>query len=478
MAYLYNACLKIVFKPSKSHFSDKVLIHLINQQIMKSAFVTILFLSIGSSLQSQSPGGTTILQSQFINPCGNDGANEFIISTTGSSPVNINDFALASIDHMSGVQPNFNFYWWGKNVISAPSPTFTSNVESCGTSGLECYGIADPTTPAEATTINARIAALNAVAGCTVFLAVPSDGNIPANSNFIFFLGAYNCDFDNISTNLNFSNHCADGVQYYAVFGLGDGGGLSSPPCSNSNSGYFSNSADRTSRTYVYNGGDNTNAANYSTNAVTYTPAGGSPGWVSPSNVWMSGGACIPMASQLPIELVKFEGQVKGKMVILYWQTATEKDNAYMEVQRSRDGIHFYSIGKVAGNGTSVIPQFYTFKDEQPLQGLNYYRLRQVDWDGSETFHKVIAVPMEATLTYMRLFPTQATDVLNVMFNEALVNGCLLKMIDVTGRVVQQISLAREVQQVSIPIENLPKGVYVLQLQRNHALETLHFFKL
>lgn len=452
---------------------------------MKSMVIFMLCLGIAYLINAQSPGGTSMLQSQFVNPCGNDGANEFIISTTGTSTVNINDLALASIDPSNGTQPNFNFYWRGDNVVQEPKDAFTPNTESCGNSGLECYGIADPNIPAEVSIINMRISALNTAAGCTIFLPVPTNGNIPANSSFIFFLGSYNCNFDNIITNLNFSNHCAGGNQYYAVFGFGDGGAISSAPCSNPGSGYFSNSENRTSITFVYNGGmgGNTNPANYITNSVTYDPgtgpSGGNAGWVNPIGSWVNNQSCIPMASQLPITLLYFNGYVNNKSILLKWHTASEINNAYMAVERSKDGVNFVELGRVKGHGTTRLPQVYSFIDEQPLRGINYYRLRQVDKDEKIEYHKIIAVAYhekEANIN-MQLYPTQVNDVLNIVFNKTLNESGMLYVTDLAGRILQQEQIEIGTENLTIDVNRLPQGMYFLRMQSERTFETLRFMK-
>jgi hypothetical protein len=454
---------------------------------MKKMYTSLLCLWAGLpfAVFAQSPGGTSMLQSQFINPCGNDGRNEFIISTTGNSAVNIQDFALASIDPNTGTQPNFNFYWRGSRVAQEPNPTFTTNSEACNTAGLECYGIADPGVPAEATVINARISTLNAVAGCTVFLPVPADGNIPANSLFVFFLGAYYCDFDNLSTSLNFSNHCSSGVQYYAVFGFGDGGATSSLPCTNP-VGYFSNTLERTSMTFVYTGGTggNTNPANYTTNAVNYTPgadpASGNAGWINPIGSWINDQGCIPSAFQLPIQLVDFTGSRVGNTIVLKWQTASEENNAYLEIERSKDGVQFVAMKQIKGHGTTSEPRFYTWTDEHPLPGINYYRLKQVDVDGKTEYYRVLVLEFKGktAIAALHLYPTQTADRLVIALDTPLAAEATLQVADLMGRVLEQQQLVVGTVQQELSVQHLPQGQYLISFQSSDQVQTARFFKL
>ena len=110
-----------------------------------------------------------------------------------------------------------------KNLPANPYPTFSSGTaETCGSSGLGCFRFLDPGNSTDNTTINGIISTLNSIAGCNVFLPVPSSGDIPPNSNVIFLLGAAGCGLDNPSLNMNFSNHCSGSTpltQYFVVVG-------------------------------------------------------------------------------------------------------------------------------------------------------------------------------------------------------------------------------------------------------------------
>ncbi|WP_421762811.1 T9SS type A sorting domain-containing protein [Ekhidna sp.] len=94
----------------------------------------------------------------------------------------------------------------------------------------------------------------------------------------------------------------------------------------------------------------------------------------------------------LPVELISFYGTAEGNEIKLYWSTASEQNNDYFEVQRSSDGTNFEAIGVVQGSGNSNQMLDYTHIDKQPYFGLNYYRLKQVDFDGTEDLLQIIQV--------------------------------------------------------------------------------------
>ena len=92
----------------------------------------------------------------------------------------------------------------------------------------------------------------------------------------------------------------------------------------------------------------------------------------------------------LPITLVAWEGQCEGKQVVLKWTTASEQDNHYFTIEKSRDASEWSAIGTVPGAGNSSSMINYSFIDDG-AQGLGYYRLRQTDINGTTTVSNTIA---------------------------------------------------------------------------------------
>lgn len=110
----------------------------------------------------------------------------------------------------------------------------------------------------------------------------------------------------------------------------------------------------------------------------------------------------------LPVELHSFKGKPTLNGVSLSWQTASELDNHYFEVQRGETSSEFKAVGRIEGVGTTSLTQNYTFEDKEAVKGVNYYRLRQVDFDGTESYSPVIAVSLtQADAEDMRVYPTR-----------------------------------------------------------------------
>ncbi len=111
--------------------------------------------------------------------------------------------------------------------------------------------------------------------------------------------------------------------------------------------------------------------------------------------------------SILPVEWTSFQARAVNDEVVLTWQTATEVDNDHFAVERSYDGETFEEIGQVQGNGDSEEVRDYKFVDRAPGQGMVYYRLMQVDFDGKFSYSKIVATNADAAQrTTLAIFPT------------------------------------------------------------------------
>lgn len=99
-----------------------------------------------------------------------------------------------------------------------------------------------------------------------------------------------------------------------------------------------------------------------------------------------SGSAPTP----LPVELVEFTGIAGGGINLLHWETASEVNCDYFVVERSHDDLHFHPIGKVPGSGNSTVWRQYGFTDDMPYGDVTYYRLKEVDFNGTFYYSDIV----------------------------------------------------------------------------------------
>ncbi len=199
---------------------------------------------------------------------------------------------------------------------------------------------------------------------------------------------------------------------------------------------------------------DNVNS--YSTNEVAIN-------WNAPY-AYLSGAAevlnpCGGLTSA-PVQLMNFSVAKKNAQVLLNWQTATELNNNYFEIQRSSNSKTFTAIGRLNGNGNSTEILNYNFDDNNPLEGISYYRLKQVDYNGNYNYSQ--ALPVSFTSVAVSIYPNPATDDILIKCQEELL-GITLQ--DVTGRTVfkQNFVNGESIQQVSL--STLQEGLYLVSVQ-------------
>jgi hypothetical protein len=163
----------------------------------------------------------------------------------------------------------------------------------------------------------------------------------------------------------------------------------------------------------------------------------------------------------LPVTLVSFAGRLENNTIPLSWITASEQNAAYFEVERSANGIDFYTIGRVAAAGTSFSPRNYQFTDRQ-INDLNYYRLKMTDADGGYSRSDIILIRNPGIL--------QKLQVTNPFTNELRLRFARLpqqKIIILLETVNGQKLLAKEFPpsatlNLELSALRLSKGVYLL----------------
>ncbi len=133
----------------------------------------------------------------------------------------------------------------------------------------------------------------------------------------------------------------------------------------------------------------------------------------------------------LPVDFIDFSAEATDRTVQLNWQTQSELNNDYFVPERSADGENFVAIGWVDGAGTIDHPQDYALTDETPLPGTSYYRIRQVDFDGSVRYSSVQAVTRDQSSGSI-LFPNPTSDFLFVFAGDASPEE--LQILDASGR--------------------------------------------
>ncbi len=181
--------------------------------------------------------------------------------------------------------------------------------------------------------------------------------------------------------------------------------------------------------------------------------------------------AAIPdnfTGSVLPVELTSFIATTEGPKNNLIWATASETNNKGFDIERSYDGTNFSTIGTVKAQGKAGT---YTFIDAQPFNGINYYRLKQMDFDGKETLSKVVSVTTKGKGTSkIKIFPTNTEGVVLITNYELGITT-----VAVFNQLGQLVLTNNGVNRLDLSA--MPSGLYLVQVQAGGETVTEKVFK-
>jgi hypothetical protein len=149
--------------------------------------------------------------------------------------------------------------------------------------------------------------------------------------------------------------------------------------------------------------------------------------------------------SDLPIKLLSFTATKDGNKNLLQWTTTQEINSNYFSVERSNDGISFTTLGIVNAKGNSVARTAYSFTDNKPNNGTNYYRLRMVNKDGTYTYSEIRTIN-DAINFSANIYPNpvQSSLTLNFNFSSGETMNTQIEIINNEGRIMlsEQMQLA------------------------------------
>lgn len=175
----------------------------------------------------------------------------------------------------------------------------------------------------------------------------------------------------------------------------------------------------------------------------------------------LTGASCLTLLS---VELLNFDAFYNGKNVDLKWTTATEINNDYFTVERSRDGINFEAIFTMKGKGNSTNQINYNGVDENPKNGISYYRLKQTDFDGTFSYSEIKSIEISDNKFNVYPNPTQ-TGLLTISSEtDSYYN---IKIFDVLGKIIFETPSTNLVSQIDLTAYN--KGIYFIQITSDNT---------
>ena len=178
----------------------------------------------------------------------------------------------------------------------------------------------------------------------------------------------------------------------------------------------------------------------------------------------------------VPVELVSFSASVSGRSVVLNWQTATETNNSGFVVERSEDNNNFSQIGFIAGSGTTTELRSYSFTDNLVTSSTYYYRLKQIDYDGSYEYSNVVEVEIGLPVEFLleQNYPNPFNPSTKINFSIPVSEFVTLKVFDVMGNEVAVLLNEEKsvgLHSIEFNASYLASGTYFYKLQAGSNIE-------
>lgn len=156
----------------------------------------------------------------------------------------------------------------------------------------------------------------------------------------------------------------------------------------------------------------------------------------------------------LPVNLISFEASIAENKALLTWKTVNEKNFSHFEIERSSTANSFHSVGHVDGNAGGK----YTFVDKEILSGVQYYRLKMVDNDGSYAYSRVRSLSFDGNTS--SIYPNPTSDFL--MFNASL--SKTVKSVEIINANGNTVYKGTSVPSSGINVSQLPEGLYLIKI--------------
>jgi hypothetical protein len=177
---------------------------------------------------------------------------------------------------------------------------------------------------------------------------------------------------------------------------------------------------------------------------------------------------------------VSFEAKPNLRDIDIYWTTSSEINTSMFIIEKTTDGQNFIEVDrlKAAGNSSSIIN--YTLKDKNPHEGINYYRLVEIDFDGKVTTGELISARFLKDFSGVTVIPNPAHDEIGVKFvseKDVEINLCL---VDANGIIVYSKKIKAErngLNTVPLSISEYPSGIYSVRLMNTVQNISARFIK-
>jgi hypothetical protein len=178
----------------------------------------------------------------------------------------------------------------------------------------------------------------------------------------------------------------------------------------------------------------------------------------------------------VPVNWLFVRAQLINNESLVSWATAQESNTSKYYVEHSINGSNFTKVGEVTAAGNAVTTTNYSFTHTQPVNGFNYYRLKQIDNDGKFKYSDVVTILKKDNLTQTIIAPNPVKEVLHVVETKETFIGTA-EIYNAAGSLVLRKAINTKMQVYSLPVSNLVSGTYVLKINYKDDTKTYQFIK-
>lgn len=209
------------------------------------------------------------------------------------------------------------------------------------------------------------------------------------------------------------------------------------------------------------------------TTNVTTTTNNGSPGCSNSGCTVVAGsatgtnndGVIGSTNNSLPVELIQFNAEfIHENKVHVYWQSANETNSDFFTVLTSKNTIDWEEVIQIPAAGNSNSIRSYETFDNNPYEGISYYRLKQTDFNGEFKLYNI--VPVEYLIpNEIEIYPNPTSGVVSITYSESIDQ---VSIYDFQGNLVKNISFITNLNSLELPLNDLSSGIYLMRISKDN----------
>ena len=179
-------------------------------------------------------------------------------------------------------------------------------------------------------------------------------------------------------------------------------------------------------------------------------------------------------SNNLPIELLSFTAKCDNAKADINWSTASETNNAYFTIERSKDGVIWEIITTILGAGNSNTILSYSYSDNNPYAGISYYRLKQTDFNGASVTYNPIATLCSDAETTLEIYPNPAVNNITIDAGNFHNTDLDLQIYDTIGKLVLEKNFSGK---TCLDVSSFSNGIYAVEVKSQKGVSVKKFVK-